>query len=169
MPEYYDYISINATPWFPEGVSPATTAIKQTQASKTIKVASTDLILGGQDFPIELATQMVIEDMGALELINTARHDLITGNNISYKPFSQMSIMNSRYDPLKIIQLADGTPIQFGAFPISLNNYIPQSNQNNVYFDANKENIILEFINIKEGDFVEIQIVSQGDVYSDTI
>lgn len=166
---FEDYVGVSATPWFPEGVSPATTAIKQTQASKTIKVASTDLILGGQDFPIELATQMVIEDMGALELINTARHDLITGNNISYKPFSEMSIMNSRYDPLKIIQLVDGTPIQFAVFPISLSNYIPQSNPNNVYFDSTKTNIILEFINIKNGDFVEIEIISQGDVYSDTI
>ena len=156
-------------PWMPDGVDPNITATKQVQASKTVKVASTDLILGGQDFPIELATQMIMEDMGALELINTARHDLITGNNISYKPFSQMSVMNSRYDPLKIIQLADGTPVQFGAFPINLSNYIPQSNQNNVYFDAAKNNIILEFINIKDGEFVEIEIISQGDVYSDTI
>ena len=164
-----DFRFVTPTPWLPDSIDPNITATKQVQASKTVKIASTDLILGGQDFPIELATQMVIEDMGALELINTARHDLITGNNISYKPFSQMSVMNSRYNPLKILELADGTPVQFGSFPINLDNYIPLSNPNNVYFDATKENIILEFINIKDGDFVEVQIVSQGDVYSDTI
>jgi hypothetical protein len=169
MTEFNDYVSVSATPWFPDSASPTITSTKQTQAYKTVKVASTDLIMGEQDFPIELATQMVIEDMGALELINTARHDLITGNNISYKPFSQMSIMNSRYNPLKILELSDGTPIQFGSFPISLNNYVPKSNPNNVYFDATKENIILEFINIKEGEFIEIEILSQGEVYNDTI
>ena len=157
------------TPMLPDGDFVTTTATKQVQASKTVKVASTDLILGGQDFPIELATQMVMEDMGALQLINTARHDLITGNNISYKPFSEMSVMNARYNPLKILELSDGTPIQFSTFTLNLDNYIPQSNQNNVYFDAAKNNIILEFINIKDGEFVEVQIVSQGDVYSDTI
>lgn len=169
MDDYNDYISISSTPWFPDGVSPILTGAKQVQASKTVKVASTDLILGGQDFPIELATELTIEDMGALELINTARHDLITGNNISYKPFSRMSILNSNYDPLRIIALSDGTPVQFGNFPINLNNYIPKLNQNNVYFDAAKENIILEFVNIQGGDFVEIEIVSQGEVYNDTI
>jgi hypothetical protein len=156
-------------PLFPDGVSPAITSTKQVQASKSVRVASTDLILGGQDFPIELATQMVIEDMGALELINTARHDLITGNNISYKPFSQMSIMNSKYDPLKIIELSDGSPVQFASFSINLNNHIPQSNPNNVYFDTAKKNIILEFVNIQSGDFVEIEIISQGGVYNDTM
>jgi len=160
---------IYPTPMLPDGVSPMLTATKQIQASKTVKVASTDLILGGQDFPIELATQMIMEDMGALELINTARHDLITGNNISYKPFSQLSIMNANYNPLKILSLSDGTPIQFSAFFLNLNNYVPQSNQNNVYFDATKNNIILEFVNIQEGEFVEIQIISQGEVYNDTI
>jgi hypothetical protein len=160
---------MNSTPWFPDGDNPNDIARKQVEASKAVKVATTDLILGGQDFPIELATQMVIEDMGALELINTARHDLITGNNISYKPFSQMSVMNARYNPLKILELADGTPIQFSTFPINLDNYVSKSSPSNVYFDAAKENIILEFVNIKDGDFVEIQIVSQGDVYSDTI
>ena len=164
-----DFRFVTPTPWMPDSIDPNQTATKQMQASKTVKIASTDLILGGQDFPIELATQMVMEDMGALELINTARHDLITGNNISYKPFSQMSVMNSRYNPLKILALADGTPVQFGSFSINLDNYIPLSNPNNVYFDTTKDNIILEFVNIKDGDFVEVQIVSQGDVYSDTI
>ena len=118
-----DYRFVNATPWLPDSIDPNITATKQMQASKTVKIASTDLILGGQDFPVELATQMVIEDMGALELINTARHDLITGNNISYKPFSQMSVMNSKYNPLKILELSDGTPVQFGSFLINLNSY----------------------------------------------
>jgi hypothetical protein len=156
-------------PMLPDSIDQNIIATRQSQQAKAIKVASTDLIMGGQDFPIELATQMVIEDMGALELINTARHDLITGNNISYSPFSQMSIMNSKYDPLRIIELSDGSPAQFAAFSINLNNHIPISNQNNVYFDAEKNNIILEFANIQSGDFVEIEIISQGGVYSDTI
>jgi hypothetical protein len=72
-----------------------------------------------------------------------------------------------QYDPLRILALADGTPAQFDAFSIPLENYLPDQ-LTNVSID-NSGNIIIDFINIQEGDFVEVEILSQGTLYNDTI
>ena len=155
------------TPMHPDGDSPLDYALRQHQQGKATRVAASNLLIEPQDASIELMTQMTIEDIGSLELINTARHNLITGNNIVYKPFSKLSILNSQYDPLRILALADGTPAQFDAFSIPLENYLPDQ-LTNVSID-NSGNIIIDFINIQDGDFVEVEILSQGTLYNDTI
>lgn len=155
------------TPMHPDGDSPLDFALRQHQQGKATRVASSNLLIEPQDASIDLMTQMTIEDMGSLELINTARHNLITGNNIVYKPFSKLSVLNSRYDPLRILGLADGTPAQFDAFSISLENYLPDQLTNVSIDDSG--NIIIEFINIEDGDLVEVEIISQGTLYNDTI
>ncbi len=155
------------TPMHPDGDSPLDYALRQHQQGKATRVAASNLLIEPQDASIGLMTQMTIEDIGSLELINTARHNLITGNNIVYKPFSKLSILNLQYDPLRILALADGTPAQFDAFSIPLENYLPDQ-LTNVSID-NSGNIIIDFINIQEGDFVEVEILSQGTLYNDTI
>jgi len=155
------------TPMHPDGDSPLDFALRQHQQGKATRVAASNLLIEPQDASIDLMTQMTIEDIGSLELINTARHNLITGNNIVYKPFSKLSILNSQYDPLRILALADGTPAQFDAFSIPLENYLPDQ-LTNVSID-NSGNIIIDFINIQDGDFVEVEILSQGTLYNDTI
>lgn len=155
------------TPMHPDSDSPLDFALRQHQQGKATRVAASNLLIEPQDASIDLMTQMTIEDIGSLELINTARHNLITGNNIVYKPFSKLSILNSQYDPLRILALADGTPAQFDAFSIPLENYLPDQ-LTNVSID-NSGNIIIDFINIQNGDFVEVEILSQGTLYSDTI
>jgi hypothetical protein len=160
------YSNVFPTPMHPDGDSPLDFALRQHQQSKATKVASSNLFIEPQDVPIELMTDMTIESIGSLELINTARHNLITGNNILYKPFSKLSVLNSQYDPLKILALADGTPAQFDEYALALENYLPELD--NVSIDESG-NIIVEFINIEDGDFVEVEIISQGTLYSDII
>jgi hypothetical protein len=155
------------TPMHPDGDSPLDFALRQHQQGKATRVASSNLMMEPQDASTELMTEMTIEDIGSLELINTARHNLITGNNIVYTPFSKLSVLNAQYDPLKILALADGTPAQFDAFSISLENYIPDQLTNVSIDDSGS--IIVEFINIQDGDFVEVEIISQGTLYNDTI
>lgn len=155
-----------STPSLPDGNSIERRSTKDIQSTKNVKVASTDLIIEPQSIPVELMTDMTIDDIGGTELINIARHNLITGTNIEYKPFSQMSILNAKYDPLKILSLADGTPAQFDAYSIALEQYLPELN--NVSINTEKD-IVIEFINVEDGDFVEVQIIAQGEVYNDTI
>lgn len=140
---------------------------------RKVKVASRDLLLDPLPFPLDLATSMTIDDIGALQLINTARHDLITGNNINYKSIGKLSNFNSRYTPSKILALSDGTPEQFGKFSINIDYYIPvydtqaetlAKNGANYYID-NNQNLVLEFVNLRDGEYVEVQIVSQGNIY----
>jgi hypothetical protein len=160
------YSNVSPTPMHPDGDSPLDFALRQHQQSKATKVASSNLLMEPQDVPIELMTDMTIESIGSLELINTARHNLITGNNILYKPFSRLSVLNYQYSPLRLLALSDGTPAQFDAFALALEVYLPELE--NVFID-DSGNIIVEFINMEDGDFVELEIVSQATLYNDTI
>jgi hypothetical protein len=153
-------------PLLPYAASPQLYAMRQQELGNTAKVATSNLIIEQQDLSIDVMTQMTIEDFGALELINTAKHNLITGNNISYKPFSKLSVLNLKYDPMKILALSDATPAQFDAYALALENYVPELNH--VYID-DSQNIVLEFINVQDNDFVEVEIISQGELYNDTI
>jgi hypothetical protein len=161
--------SYRPTPMTPDGESPTLTVVRRYQANQTVKTFS--IIQDKQDAPPSLLTEMIFGDLGSLELINISRHDLIRGVNISYTPFRQLSILNEKFNPLKILALADGSPNQFSAFGLNLNKYIPKTNPNNVSWDDNatKQNIVIQFVNIGPNEYVEVEIISQGVAYNDTI
>ena len=158
---------LSPTPLTPDGMDATLSVVRKYQTDQTSKPVR--LISDRPDVPTQLKFQMIFGDLGATEIINTGRHDLITGTNISYEPFKELSILNQKFDPMKILALADGSPLQFSAFAYNLEMYIPKTNQNNVAWDTNEENIVLEFVNLKENQYVEVQIMTQGAVYNDTI
>jgi hypothetical protein len=67
---------------------------------------------------------------------------------------------------MKILALSDGTPEQFNKFNLNFDFFMPQYDDNakNVYLDSSN-NIVIEVVNVGDGQFVEVEIVSQGDVY----
>jgi hypothetical protein len=160
---------LSPTPMTPDGYSPTLDVVRKYQRNQAVK--SSSIIQDKQEAPDDLKTQMIFGDLGSLELINIARHDLIRGINISYTPFRQLSILNEKFNPLKILSLADGSPNQFSAFGLNLNQYIPKTNPNNVSWDDNatKQNIVIEFVNVRANEYVEVQVISQGVAYNDTI
>jgi hypothetical protein len=153
-------------PMLPDAASPMLAEVRRAQANNTAKVATRDLLLTPLPFPVDLATSMTIDDMAATEIINTARHDLISGTNPNYKAIGKLSLFNSKYTPMKILALSDGTPEQFNKFNLNFDFFMPQYDDNakNVYLDSSN-NIVIEVVNVGDGQFVEVEIVSQGDVY----
>jgi hypothetical protein len=162
----------NPTPSVP---APAPT-IKDTST----KSATPDIILEDESSSIvDVILSLTLEKIGGQELINIARHDTVNGQNIIYQPIKNISDIAIAYNPQNMISFPDSSDNYFKSFPIKLEAHIPQyeglvfsdqlARNNNVFLDLVNNNIIIENINMKRDYDVEIQMLSSGKVFNDTI
>jgi hypothetical protein len=154
-----------------------------TQAStdKSVKSASPDIIIVDPgDTAIDLILKLTLEKIGAQELISLVRHDTVNGQNIVYQPVKNISEVAIAYNPQNIIAIPDTADTFFKNFAIKLDNHIPNyspdtlyidmiARDNNVIFDAVNKRIIIELVNLKRDYEVEVQMVSSGQLFNDTI
>ena len=152
----------SATPYVPTQSLPTTPAQK-------IKVATPDIILfDDSTVPIEVMTDLIFEDIGGQELINIARFDTINGQNISYQPIKNLSLINQEYNPNNIIGLQKTSSLYFAGFAIKLEDKVPtitNSPDNNPVYMDQFGNIIVDAINLNSDDQIEIQIIVSGTIY----
>lgn len=153
----------------------------QTKADQSVKSASPDIIISDPgDTAIDLILKLTLEKIGAQELISLVRHDTVNGQNIIYQPVKNMSEVAINYNPQNMISVPDTSEIFFKNFAIKLETHIPQYSpgeiyidmiprDNNVLFDAVNKRVVIELTNLKRDYEVEIQTVSSGQVFNDTI
>lgn len=166
----------------PASVSPTPSVPAPTPTIKdtSTKSASPDIILEDEaSSMIDVILSLTLEKIGGQELINIARHDTVNGQNIIYQPIKNISDVAIAYNPQNMISFPDSSDNYFKSFPIKLEAHIPQyeglvfsdllSRDNNVFFDAVNNNIIIENINMKRDYDLEIQMLSSGKVFNDTI
>jgi hypothetical protein len=117
-----------------------------------------------------VAAQIFLEMLGGNELIELSRHDLINGINTRYQPIKDAQIIATQFNAFNIIPLQDTLPNYMDNFPIRLEERIPNfgSGESNVNIDANGI-ITIELINLKPDETVEVEILYQGKILSDTI
>ena len=158
--------SVPAVPVVPQPV-PA-------KEDKSIKSASPDIILVDQnDLPIDLILKLTLEKIGAQELISLVRHDTVNGQNIVYQPVKNISDVAISYNPQNIINIPDTAEIYFKNFAIKMENHIVQDTNEappeSVYIDPVSGNIVVETVNLKSDYEVEVQMISSGQIFNDTI
>jgi hypothetical protein len=117
-----------------------------------------------------LATQMFLEMLGGNELIELSRHDLINGFNTKYQPIKDAQIIATQFNAFNIIPLQDTLPNYMDNFPIKLEERLPNiaAGESNVTIDDNGI-ITIELVNLKPDETVEVEILYQGEILSDTI
>jgi hypothetical protein len=154
---------------------------EEQKEDKSIKSASPDIIiLDPGDTSVDLMLKLTLEKIGAQELISLVRHDTVNGQNIVYQPVKNISEVAIAYNPQNIIAIPDTADTFFKNFAIKLDNHIPNyspdtlyidmiARDNNVIFDAVNKRIIIELVNLKRDYEVEIQMVSSGQLFNDTI
>jgi len=135
-----------------------------------VKTAQPDIIIFDDDqIPAEIMTNLVLEDIGGHELINIARHDTVNGQNIAYQPIKDLSIIQQRNNPNNVINLQQTEKQYFSGFPIDLNSKIPEEgnglNGDNFYINVFGD-LIVEFINLKEDERVEVEVIQNDILYS---
>jgi hypothetical protein len=172
-------MSTNSTPQIPQS-SPN---VARPQA---IKPATPDLIIAPADtVPIEIMTDLIFEDIGGHEIITISRSDLINGENVIYSPIKNLSSIFFQYNPQNILALQKTADSYFKNFPIKLGDRIPEcgtgytldesdptkqiANCKIVYTDPITGDIVINVINMGKEEQVEVQILQQGIILSDTI
>jgi hypothetical protein len=139
-----------------------------------IKIATPDLMLNRDlEVPIEAMTQISFESLASRELIEVVRNDLVKGQNVNYRPVQNLSRIAFEYSPEKLVALQSSTRAFFNSFPIDINSYIPDVGTgpagSRVYMDENGQNLIIDLVNLQSDHQIEVQILSSGELFNDTI
>jgi hypothetical protein len=165
------------------GVSstPAVPAPVPTIKNTSTKSASTaDIIIEEEPEKIALMQRLLLENIGAQELINIARHDTVNGQNIIYRPISNIQDIAITYNPQNMIAFPDSSDTYFKGFVIKLEAHIPQyvegevsidmfDKPNNVYYNPLTESLVIESIGLRKDYDIEVQMLSSGKVFNGTI
>jgi hypothetical protein len=143
-------------------------------ASDGVLAASKDIfVITDESLPIEIMTDLVFEDIGGQEIINISRSDIVSGQNVIYQPIKNLTLLNYQYNPQNIISLQDTLESYFKKFPIQLDKKIPTvgtgGNNETAYIDSDTGNLIINVVNLEKDEQVEVQILSGGDIFNDTI
>jgi len=126
---------------------------------KTFKVAPIDTIQF-DDNAVEIAmiTDLLFEDIGAVELANISRTDLIDGIEVLYAPIKNLSIMRRDYNPNNIVATSYSTDY-FSRFGIDLST----KGIHEPYFDDNG-NLVVEIDIVSSEEEIQVQILTNGTI-----
>ena len=113
---------------------------------------------------------LLFENIGANELTKFVRHDTVQGNNPLYNIISNLSDIRRKFDPVDLISVqVPDSPFQGNS--IDLNKKIPTEEYlqalgltDYVYIDSNGD-LIIEVVNMRDKEIVEVQIDSNGTIY----
>lgn len=145
--------------------------------SVPIKVATPQYVNFDQNIldPIsEGLASLIFEQIAGTELLISNNRNFVNTANISYQPIVNISDFKNTYDPKKIIALQETSDVYFLNFIINLLTRIPDvpttdsTNGTNVYL-TNSNNIVIETKDNEPDERVEIQILSGGTIYNDTL
>ena len=104
--------------------------------------------------------------MGGQELLTIARNDTVNGQPVAYQPFKNLGILQEIYNPTNLLKLQETSDKLFSNFTINLREKIPTVGSGldgqNYYLDLAAGDGIIEFINLKSDEQIEVQIASAG-------
>ena len=136
-----------------------------------VAVPERDVInLAQEDLDAKTIENLLFENIGANELVKFVRHDTVEGNNPSYNIISNLTDVRRKFNPTDLIsvQVPDSP---FKSTSINLSNKIPTQQdldllgiENYVYID-DSGNLIIEVVNMRDREVVEVQIDSNGTIY----
>jgi hypothetical protein len=165
----------------------------------SIKIATPDLILKEADvLTVDIMTDLVFEDIGGYELATISRHDLVNGQKVIYTPIKNLTDLYLQYNPNNVLRLQSSDsffkslslsifnhlPVCGTGYTISaplppaddpgyiekdLNKWIKTPNCKSVYVDPITGDLVINLINVKENEQAEVEILTAGNIFNDTI
>jgi hypothetical protein len=189
-----EYIAgeISSTPNIPPALPQA-----PSEKKKAIRAASPDLVLFNEEsLPVDAMSGLIFENIGGQEIINMTRHDTVNGRNVSYELISNNDKISSSYSPNNMINISGNLSEYFANFAIRLDTHIPESgtgpkidpektnsNRRYIYIDTqdisdgfvlanqgiDKNSLVIDLINMKDNEQVEVQILNDGTYLDDII
>jgi hypothetical protein len=145
-----------------------------TQTSAPIKVAQSNLLVNKKTVPVDAIAQMMLEGLTGTELLEIAREDLMTGQNVKYSPIKNIAEIEEQYSPLNILKLQSVDKTYFSRFPLFLADYLPESGTGTgdngaiKYVDADG-NLVINVQDLPSDLRIEVELLVLDSVISDTI
>lgn len=136
-----------------------------------VMVPERDVVnLATEQLDAKTIENLLFENIGANELIKFVRHDTVEGNNPSYNIISNLSDIRRKFNPDELISVQTSDS-NFISNSINLNNKIPSDEYleslgltDYVYID-DSGNLVIEVVNMRDKEVVEVQIDSNGTIY----
>lgn len=165
----------------------------------SVKIATPDLILFDEEkMEADNMTDLVFEDIGGYELATISRHDLVNGQKVIYAPIKNLTDLYLQYNPNNVLRLQssdsyfkslslsifDRLPVCGTGYDITQppppednpgyierdkTKWIKTPNCKAVYIDPITGDLVINLINMKKNEQVEVQVLTDGEVFSDTI
>jgi hypothetical protein len=170
---YIDQFAPTPTPPPPAPPEPINTIqTYQPQPPSPVRVPERDVVsLAQETVSAETITNLLFENIGANELTKFVRHDTVEGINPYYDVISNLSDIKRKFDPSNLISLQKNNSSFFDIYPIKLQDKIPSDAyllENNltdfVYIDTNGD-FVIEVVNLKDSEIVEIEIDTSGTIF----
>ena len=154
----------------------------QQKIDDSVKIATPDLILESTEvLPIEIMTDLIFEDIGGYELATISRHDLVNGQKVIYAPIKNLTDLYLQYNPNNVLRL-QSSDSYFKSLSLSILDHLPVCgngydlvngvkvpNCKSVYIDPITGDLVINLINLKEGEQAEVEILTAGNIFDDTI
>lgn len=155
----------------------------------SVKIATPDLIIFNDDvMSIEIMTDLVFEDIGGYELATISRSDLVNGQKVIYSPIKNLTDLYLQYNPNNVLRL-QSSDSYFKSLSLSILDHLPTCgtgydlqgtdpdltkrvkvpNCKSIYIDPITGDLVINLINIKENEQVEVDILTSGNIFDDTI
>lgn len=127
--------------------------------NKNFKVAPSDIIqFDDSSVEIALITDLLFEDIGATELANMSRSDLIDGQDVIYAPIKNLPTIRRAFNPNNIVATAYDTDY-FSRFAIDLS----LRGIHDPYFDDNGD-LVIEIDTVEDSEEIQVQILTNGTI-----
>jgi hypothetical protein len=128
-------------------------------SNTSVLVAPSDTIqFDDSTVAVAMMQDLLFEDIGAIELANISRSDLVDGQPAIYSPIKNLSSVRKDFNPNTIVATAYNSDY-FTRFGIDLNSrgvYEP-------YFDANGD-LVIEIDTVLEDEEIQVQVLANGTI-----
>jgi hypothetical protein len=166
----------------PRPLSTETTTYNSSTSS-SVKIATPELLnFSYSTLTEDVMVDLIFEDIGGQEIINISRNDIINGQNVTYQLVKNLSDLAYQYRSENIVPLSRTDKDYFKNFAISLYDKIPECgsgydildgdevpNCKYVYVDPNTGDLVIDLINLKPEEQIEVQVISDITQLHDTI
>ena len=148
----------------------------------SVKIATPDLILlNDEAMSIEIMTDLIFEDIGGYELATISRQDLVNGQKVIYTPIKNLTDLYLQYNQNNVLRL-QASDSYLKSLSLSIFDHLPVCgtgydlvdgvqvpNCKSVYIDTITGDLVINLVNVKEGEQAEINILNSGSIFDDTI
>lgn len=125
--------------------------------------ADPDIVLSVPEaLAVDLQAELILQDIGGIELITMSRHDTVNGQNVVYQPFKDVDTLAIEYSPLVITGFSPTLKQYKSTFSIQIDEKQTEAPEitGSIYVDTEvsgtASNIVVELENLAESDNIEI-------------